>query len=120
MYRPAQMECVAAEQPELRQDLGFQTAVLKNANHGGFRNYDRDGSSGFRDGGRSPMAAAQAEGDLGVFGGCIQISAGGNHEALIVEYEGTVQLGELFDGSAQIWIGDAPGGQRVKRDRIQD
>ena len=67
-----------------------------------------------------PDAGSQSKRDLDILRRCVEIAGRGDNEALVINDERPVELRQFFDRAAQVRIADVPGGQRVKRDRIEN
>ena len=92
--------------PDLGNDLANQLSMTEKSNKRTLGNHNTHCAGNSTHLGRGKVTAAESQRHVYLCGHSIEVAAHGKENSFAANHESAVQLGQFFDGSAEIKVGD--------------
>ena len=103
---PADLGVVAVQQPELRDERGFDFAAVEDADDAAFGDDDGDGAQALRNRRSREVATPQPQRQIDPLYRCVQIPTRGDDGSRFGDNKRTIELRQLLNRAAEVWIAD--------------
>lgn len=111
---------MAVQEPQFRDQRGFDLTAVKHAHDAALRHHDGDGAKALGHRGSGQVPASESKRQVDLLDRRIEIATGRHDCARSRDHEGTIELCEFLDGAAQIGIADMRPRRSVSCQGIED